>query len=76
MSARDEMDAFLDCLGLSPMDRQKAQWLMADYAHELAEQQRSFVRKQAADPFHYGSARWAIQGVDEAANQIDPEVSK
>lgn len=54
--------------------------LLADYrdavAHELAEQQRHHVRHQGQNPLHYGSAHWAMIGVDEAADLIDPQKSK
>jgi hypothetical protein len=51
--------------------------LLADYrdaiAHELAERQRHHVRHQGQNPLHYGSAHWAMIGVDEAADLIDPQ---
>ena len=42
------------------------------FAHELAERQREFVRRQGENVLHYGSAHWAMVGVDEAADHIDP----
>ncbi|MEH0586242.1 hypothetical protein QA942_19980 [Streptomyces sp. B21-106] len=66
-------------------DRDDARWdvLMAvleyykrEHAHSLANQQREHVRRRAAHPLHYGSADWAIRGVDEAADLIDPKAQR
>ncbi len=46
------------------------------FAHELAERQREFVRSQGENALHYGSAHWAMVGVDEAADLIDPQKDK
>ncbi|MGC9439275.1 hypothetical protein [Streptomyces sp. WG5] len=73
MSARDDMDAFLACHGLSVIDRQKAQWFMADFAHELAEQIRN-----SEGPINGGvlGGLWMdSRDQDHAADLIDPEVA-
>lgn len=70
MSARDEMDTFLGCCGLSAMDRQKAQWFMADYAHELAEK----IRKEMILPPINSEEMVINQVILGLATLIDPEV--
>jgi hypothetical protein len=50
--------------------------LLDEHAHELAAEQRRHVRHQGHNPLHYGSAHWAMIGVDEAADLIDPHVGK
>lgn len=70
MSVRDELDTYLDCQGFSPMSRQKVQWFMADYAHELAEE----IREASLGMYPTGLCP-AIAGSRQAANLIDPYVS-
>lgn len=68
MSARD---ALSNALWDNYTRAQKDEFIDA-FAHELAEQQRHHVRQQGQNPLHYGSAHWAMIGVDEAADLIDP----
>lgn len=67
------MDAFLDFHGLSVMDRQKAQWLMADYARELAEKIRTAQHGPEGETWNW----WDAAEIPEAcAALIDPEVDQ
>lgn len=71
MSARDDLIAGLVEHSCCFWD-EDAKRMVDAFAHELAEQQREFVRRQGEDVLHYGSAHWAMVGVDEAADHIDP----
>lgn len=89
MSARGALDSYIESLQILARpgagDRSEAERqadaehrskLIDGIAHEIAERQREHVRRRAAHPLHYGSADWAIRGVDEAADLIDPKAQR
>lgn len=71
MSAREELISALSEHACC-FTEEDAERMVDAFAHELAAQQRTFVRRQGENPLHYGSAHWAMVGVDEAADFIDP----
>lgn len=71
MSARDDLISGLTEHACC-FSEEDAKRMVDAFAHELAEHQRHHVRHQGQNPLHYGSAHWAMIGVDEAADLIDP----